>query len=152
MKHSTVDLLGIIHNFYPPSMWPDEAGYSETPQDRRLMEATRAAGTGADYERWKAMLDRLRATYPAQIHDTSLHLTAAERSPCYEAICRLKKTEDEDHHLGVCVSFLAPYYLIHSWHWTRARRRPQVRFELDEAERPYAQGIADEIEATYGFE
>jgi hypothetical protein len=33
-----------------------------------------------------------------------------------------------------------------------AAHRPVVRFDLDETERPYAQTIADEIEATYGFE
>jgi hypothetical protein len=134
-------------------MWPDEPGYSETPQDRRLLEATLRAGTGAEYERWQAMLGRLRATSAGRILNTSMHLTAAwSGSHCYEGLCRLVDTDDAKHDVAFCVSFLAPYYLVYSWRWSRAAHRPVVRFDLDETERPYAQAIADEIEATYGFE
>jgi hypothetical protein len=87
------------------------------------------------------------------IHNTSMHLMAAWRgSHCYEAICRLANTEDAKRDVGFCVSYLAPYYLVYSWKWSRAVHRPVVRFDLDETEQPYAQRIAEEIEATYGFE
>lgn len=152
MKHSTADLLEIIHHFYPSSMWPDELGYSDTEEDHRLMEATRQAGTGTDYARWNSMVSRLHASFPGHVQNTSLHLMAAWRSPCYEGVCRLSKTDDAVHDIGFCASFIAPYYLIHSWRWSRPSHRPVVRFDLDETERPYAQRIAEEIEATYGFE
>lgn len=152
MKHSTPDLLQIIHRFYPRNMWPDEPGYSETEEDHRLMEAARQAGTGADYEDWRAMLNRLRARFSGHIHNTSLHLMAGSRSSCYEGCYDLLDTDEAKHSIFFDVSFLAPYYLVYSWRWTRAGNRFEVRFDLDEIERPYAMKIAEEIESTYGYE
>jgi hypothetical protein len=152
MKHSTQELLSIVDEFYPRNMWPEAPGYRETPQDLRLMEATRRAGTGVAYQTWQAMIERLSIVFPKRIHNTSLHLPAAWRSSCYEGICSLLKTEEAHHNIDFCVSFLAPYYLVYSWRYFREGRRFEVRFDLDEEEQIYGRKIADEIEATYGYE
>jgi hypothetical protein len=153
MKHSTSDLLQIIRNFYPDNMWPDEPGYDETEEARRHLEVTRQAGTGADYERWNSMVSRLRARFPGHIQNTSLHLMAVWRGcTCYEGLYSLLNTDEAKRSIYLAVSFLAPYYLVYSWRWTRAGNRFEVRFDLDETERPYALKIAEEIEATYGYE
>jgi hypothetical protein len=151
MKPSASDLLAIARRFYPPDRWPDEPGYSETEEDRRLMEAVRRAGSGVDYERWESMLDRLEATLPGRIHNTAMSLTAGVRSPAYEAICRLLDTDEAKHNVGFSVSFLVPCYVVYGWRWSESSGY-EVRFDLDETERPYAQKIAEEIEATYGYE
>lgn len=151
MKHSVSDLLEIIHDFYPRERWADEPGYSETEEDRRLMAAVRRAGGGADDERWQSMLGRLEAKLPGCIHNTSMHLMAGVRGPCHEAICRLLNTDEAKHNVGFSVSFLVPYYIVYSWRWSHSSGY-DVRFDLDETERPYALRIAEEIEATYGYE
>ncbi len=115
------------------------------------MEAVRRAGSGDDYERWESMLGRLEARFPGCIHNTAMSLVAAVRSPSYEAICRLLNTDEAKHNIGFSVSFLAPYYVVYSWQWSESSGY-EVRFDLDETERPYAQRIAEEIEATYGYE
>lgn len=81
MNPSASDLLTIIHQFYPRDTWSDEPGYGETEENRRLMEAVRRAGSGADYERWEFMLGRLEARFPGCIHNTAMSLTAAVHGP-----------------------------------------------------------------------
>jgi len=63
----------------------------------------------------------------------------------------LLNTDETKHDIGFSVSFLAPYYVVYSWRWSQASGH-EVRFDLDETECPYAQRIAEEIEATYGYE
>lgn len=152
MKHSVSDLLALIGQFYPSAMWPGDVGYSETTEDQRFMRAVRAAGTGAAYARWTGMLDRLRVAFPGRIINTSLHLAAVSRGPCYEGICSLLKADDAQHNVDFCVSLLAPYYLVYGWRYFREGRRFEVRFDLDAEEQRYGRVIADEIESTYGYE
>jgi hypothetical protein len=145
-------LLAIIDQFYPRSMWPGDVGYRETVEDQRFMRAVREAGTGAAYERWTGMLDRLRESCKGRIINTSLHLAAASRGPCYEGVCSLLKTEEAQHNVDFCVSLLAPYYLVYGWRYFQEGRRFEVRFDLDEEEQMYGRKIAEEIESTYGYE
>jgi hypothetical protein len=86
------------------------------------------------------------------VHDTALHLLAAWRSSSYEGVFRLLDTEEEKHTLCFSVSFLAPYYAVYSCRWSRRSNRAEVCFDLADTERPYARRIAEEIEATYGYE
>ena len=152
MKHSVPDLLALIGQFYPSARWPGDAGYSETAEDQRFMRAVREAGTGAAYARWTGMLGRLREALPSPVINTSLHLAAASRGPCYEGVCSLLKTNDAQHNVDFCVSLLAPYYLVYSFRYFREGRRFEVRFDLDAEEQPCGRAIADEIESTYGYE
>ena len=152
MKHSVSDLLALIGQFYPGARWPGDAGYSETAEDQRFMRAVRKAGTGAAYACWTGMLGRLGAAFPGRIINTSLHLAAASRGPCYEGICTLLRTDEAQHNVDFCVSLLAPYYLVYGRRYFREGRRFEVRFDLDAEEQLYGRVIADEIESTYGYE
>jgi hypothetical protein len=98
------------------------------------------------------MLGRLGESFPKRIHNTSLHLVAASRGPCYEGICSLLKTEDAQYNVDFCVSLLAPYYIVYGWRYFREGHRFEVRFDLDEEEQTYGRKIAEEIESTYGYE
>jgi hypothetical protein len=160
MKHSTTELVGLVHRFYPRDLWSSEPQYNDTEEYRRMLEAVR--GARADYARWKSMLGRLEARFPGCVRDMSLHIfgDAFESAYCGK-LCLPKLDPDEDEHeLGFRVSFMAPYYVIYTLRWRHLENDPggniaspaEVRFEFSPVAQPYERGLAQEIEATYGYE
>jgi hypothetical protein len=126
------DLLAIIDQFYPKGLWTDSPGYDETPERARQIQATRRAI--AEYATWAAMLDRLRARF--EIQERSFHILTGAFDSAYSAKLTIPGAGNSD--LGFHVSFLGPCYVVHS---TGA---------LDEE--PCVSALAQEIEATYGYE
>jgi hypothetical protein len=125
-------LLEIIRRFYPRGMETTSPGYDDTEERRRQVDATRRAV--AEHAKWSAMLDRLRARF--QVQELSLHILAGGFDSAYSAKIAIPGADERA--LGFHVSFLGPYYVIHR---TGAP-----------GEEPCARGIAEEIEATYGYE
>jgi hypothetical protein len=124
------ELLEVIYRFYPRGLWPDDPGFADTKEHRRLVDAARRAV--AEYPTWTAMFRRLAARYTLQ--NESLFLLAGGIDPAYSAYVILPGRT-----LGFHVCFLGPYYGIHR---TGAP-----------GEEPAASDIAREIEATYpGYE
>lgn len=160
MKLSTDDLLAILYRFYPRNQSADEAVYKATEEHRRLMEAVRCAG--ANYERWESMLARVEARFPDCPRDMSLHIQGGDQSSAYDGKLYLPTLQPTEgmHELGFHVSFIAPCYVIYSSRWFFLKDDPKgnkasprdIRLDFDESEQPYVQGLAQEIEAAYGYE
>jgi hypothetical protein len=161
MKASPSDWFDLIYKFYPRGLWADDPGYRETEEHLRLAEARRRAG--AANGPWNALRDRLAERFPeCGMLNRSVHLPTGSFDACYSGRLTLPLLEESqgEHAIGFLVSFLAPVYVVYSslvFHskdasgesrWTL----PQIRFDFSADERPYAEVIAREIEATYGCE
>lgn len=123
------DLLALIYQFYPRGMYTTAPGYDDTEPRRRQVEAARRAV--ADHARWSALLDGLRARF--EVQDRSLHILAGGVDPAYSA-----HVEIPGRTLGFHVCLLGPHYGVH-----------RMGFPGEE---PAASAIAQQIEATYGYE
>jgi hypothetical protein len=156
MKHSTAELLALIDQYYPRGVVPGDPRHAATEEHRRLVAARIRAGSGAEHERWRAMLGRLEAQFPEGIlYDRSFYLASGEHDAAYAAKLVLPGSEDEERGLGFMVSFLAPYYFIYGVRVAllgSEKAAHEARLDLSPDEEPPAQRLAREIEATYGYE
>ena len=123
------ELLRLIYRHYPRALYTTAPAYDATDEHRRQVDAARRAV--ADYPRWSAMLDALRARF--EVQDRSLHILAGGVDPAYSA-----HVEIPGRTLGFHVCLFAPYYGIH-----------RMGFPGEE---PAAEAIAHHIEVTYGYE
>ncbi len=137
-------LLAAVYRFYPKNLSPTSPGYGQTPERARLIEAARR---GADeYPTWQAMVRRLGERYPVQ--DSSIHLLAGWVDSAYtlqiwppgkEAeYAEFDRVQGFRFRFGCHVSLLGPYSF--------------VRHQGLSDEEPYVRDVAQEIEATYGYE
>jgi hypothetical protein len=171
MMHSVDELVAIVHQYYPRGVAASEPQHNRSEEHRRLREARVQAGTGEPYERWYAMLCRIRAQLPStDFMNYSTHLPTGDYDGGYSARLFLPTVPPNKgtHSLGFLVSFLAPYYVIsrsRSFIIPGTAREPfkdmpedlpadwstpdEMSFELDPEEEPYARAIATEIEATF---
>jgi len=94
--------------------------------------------------------------------DMSLHIQGGDQSSAYDGKLYLPTLQPAEgmHELGFHVSFIAPCYMIYSSRWFFLDDDPKgrkasprdLRLDFDETEQPYVQGLAQEIEAAYGYE
>jgi hypothetical protein len=178
IKPSHEDLLKVVYQYYPRApMGPDHIfeGFGETEEHRRLVAARIRAGT--ENGKWRAMLDRLRARFPeCEVEDRAYYLATGGYDAAYAAKLVLPTLPPNvgQHAVGFLVSFLVPYYVIYRLRWRylpeaaptqneeaskeaqegplrpRSTTEEELNFELTE-EQTYKRGIAEEIEATFGF-
>jgi hypothetical protein len=144
------ELLETIYQYYPRGVIQDDPRCSDAPERRRLEEANQAAGR--ERPKWLAMLARLKERFAeCCIDGHALHLlTPSSRAACYPGIL-LMPTPNVDHRIGFDVSFLAPCYVLYTQRIYPVEHSlpPVTRLAPDEAERPYWDAIAQEIEHTY---
>jgi hypothetical protein len=127
MKHTLEELLSIVYQYYPrtpESAGPLEAGQrDETKEHARLVAARRRAATD---ERWRFLRHRVSERFPeVSLVNHSLHLPAGEHDACYSFALLLPSAAD-GRALWFHVSFLAPYYVTHTWHPVKTVKRQTV--------------------------
>jgi hypothetical protein len=127
MTVTRVELLEVVHRFYPRGLSEHDPGYGATEEHRRLVDASRRAA--AYYPTWNEMIRRLGARYSVQNECTRILGGGIE--PAYSA--RVWLTDERALSFHVCA--LGAYYGIHH------SGTPD--------EDPVAKDIAGEIEATY---
>jgi hypothetical protein len=162
VKHSVNALLDLCYEVYPRGVWLADAHYKDTPESHRQVEAQGRAR--AEYHgRWRPMLARMKAQFPGcAVHDGSLHLWGSGFDPAYSGklVLPVLAPEEGEHALAFQVSLLAPYYVIYNARFVWQKGGPgegaaplhEVRLDLSPTDQPYARGLAQEIEAAYGYE
>ncbi|MGK3998164.1 hypothetical protein [Sorangium sp. So ce1024] len=113
MKHNLGDLLELVCRYYPRRVGiaddVDEQLRHKTEEHARLVAARIQASKD---ERWHAMRRRIGERFPGMLTDQSLHLHGGGCAACYSFTINLSKFAGRT--LWFEVSFLAPYYIIHS--------------------------------------
>ncbi|KYF81265.1 hypothetical protein BE11_39140 [Sorangium cellulosum] len=113
MKHSLDELLDIVYRYYPRGVGitddVDEELIRQTEEHARLVAARIQAAKDA---RWHAMRRRVGERFPGMLTDQSLHLLSGGCDGCYSFTINLPQSAGRT--LWFEVSFLAPYYIIHS--------------------------------------
>jgi hypothetical protein len=115
MKHSTEDMRAIVYRHYPRGIPAGDPRHEEAEESRRLVEARRHAA--AEIAPWLEMLKRLEAHFPGRTFVSQhCHLLAGAADACYTGYVELPKRGSSEHHhtLWMLMSFLAPYYVVHS--------------------------------------
>ena len=114
IRHSVDGLLDIVYQHYPRQIARDDPRYEETSEYHLLSAARRRAG--ADQETWREMLRRLKGQFPSNtVQNLSLHLPTGAHDAAYVGQMYLPASPGESYHiLSFMVSFLVPYYLVHS--------------------------------------
>ncbi len=161
MKHSPEELTELARQFYPPlGVYPYEPEYRECVEYRRLEECRQQAV--ANYPSWRSFLDRLKHQLPdCGIADKVMYLAKLPEGACYAADLWLPTLAKEVGGHTICfhVSFLAPYYALHSsrFYWRdetdsfghRLSGPCEERFALMPEEEPYAERLVQEIGARF---
>ncbi|WP_437646249.1 hypothetical protein [Sorangium sp. So ce362] len=115
MKHNIDELLDIVYRYYPRGVGITEDGDIDdqlclgTEEHTRLVAARIEASKD---ERWHSMRRRIEERFPAMLMNQSLHLPAGGCDGCYSFTIDLSKVTGGT--LWFEVSFLAPYYIVHS--------------------------------------
>ncbi|AUX45888.1 hypothetical protein SOCE26_073850 [Sorangium cellulosum] len=115
MKHNLDELLDIVYRYYPRGVGVTEDGdidvqrCIETEEHARLVAARVQASKD---ERWHSMLRRIGDRFPGMLMNHSLHLPGGGCDGCYSFRIDLPGSTGEP--LWFKVSFLAPYYIVHS--------------------------------------
>lgn len=160
MRLTLDELLSVVYRFYPRRLEPEDPGYKDTEEHRRLVDARRRAG--AEGNPWRVLLDRLYKQIPRDsIHNGSLHLLTGHYDAGYVGALYLpSRGPPETHHqLGFLISFLVPCYVVSSLVIAVApttkssgvARYTQFTFTPDEE--PYARIITEEILSVFpGYE
>jgi hypothetical protein len=117
MKHTLEELLNIVYQYYPRDLGGDgplEARQrEETEEHARLVTARRRA---AEDERWRTLQHRISERFPeVSLMNHSLHLPAGGHDGCYSFALFLPNAT-HGRTLWFHISFLAPYYVTHSWY------------------------------------
>lgn len=158
MKHSINGLLDIVYHYYPRGMWDFEPGYDDTAEYRRLDATRKQAASG---KAWHKLLDRLRLQFNHGIFNRSLALASFKSDACTWVThslppdpSRNSRNNDEDHEIGLAISFLAPYYVIYSSRRVDRKFRESEperlhAFDLDEDEKADAQIMIDEMKLLF---
>jgi hypothetical protein len=115
MKHSFDELLDIVYRYYPRGVGITDDGdiddqlCKKTEEHARLVAARIQASKD---ERWHSMLRRIGDRFPGMLMNHSLHLPTGGWDGCYSFTIDLPDSNDRT--LWFQVSFLAPYYIVHS--------------------------------------
>jgi hypothetical protein len=168
MKHSIAELCDIVYSYFPRGMQGNEPDYKETPEYQRRM-AARVPASGR-FRDWCAMLDRLRARFPAELRDIGVqngsHFLASPGAStldrCFSGALWLhpRAPQETHHQLEFYVSFVAPYFFLHSSCMSPITGPAgaddvdlRISFDLTPDEVPFAAAIEEEIQRDFpGYE
>ncbi|WP_434041352.1 MULTISPECIES: hypothetical protein [Sorangium] len=115
MKHSIDELLDVVYRYYPRGVGMMDDGdidvqrCMETEEHDRLVRARIQASKG---DRWRDLRRRIRDGFPGRFMNHSLHLPAGGYDACYSF--SIDMPESKGRKLWFHVSFLVPYYIVHS--------------------------------------
>jgi hypothetical protein len=154
MKHSVDELLAVIYRYYPRGLFPDDLGYHNTEEHRRLVQARlQAAAEGGP---WDVLLERLYARFPNAIMNRSLGLYTGDYDGAYLASLKLppRGSHEKHHSLHLMIGFLVPYYVVYSAAnvlapVTGAQGNRHIAFTFTPDEEPHARALTEEILAVF---
>jgi hypothetical protein len=158
MMHSVDELFGLVYRYYPRGMWDFEPGYDDTVEYRRLDAARKQA---ASCEAWHKLLERLRIRLDDGIYNRSLALASFKSDACTWVThplppdpSRNSSNNDEDHEIGIAISFIAPYYVVYSSRKVdRIYRELEPKrlhpFDLDDDEKVDAHVMVEEMSRLF---
>ncbi|WP_437477217.1 hypothetical protein WME75_27835 [Sorangium sp. So ce1014] len=115
MKHNVDELLDIVYRYYPRGVGIMDDGdidvqrCAETEEHDRLVRARIQASKG---DRWRSLQRRIRDGFPGRFRNHSLHLPGGGCDACYSF--SIDMPESTGRTLWFHVSFLVPYYIVHS--------------------------------------
>ncbi|CAN96295.1 hypothetical protein predicted by Glimmer/Critica [Sorangium cellulosum So ce56] len=115
MKHNVDGLLDIVYQYYPRGVGIMDDGdidvqrCAETEEHDRLVRARIEASKG---DRWRGLRRRIQDGFPGRFMNHSLHLPAGGCDACYSF--SIDMPESTGRTLWFHVSFLVPYYIVHS--------------------------------------
>ncbi|MDC0678271.1 hypothetical protein [Sorangium atrum] len=115
MNHSIDELIDIVYRYYPRGVGILDDGdidvqqYAETEEHDRLVRARIQA---SKVDRWHDLLRRIQDGFPGRFMNHSLHLPAGGCDACYSF--SIDMPESTGRTLWFHVSFLVPYYIVHS--------------------------------------
>jgi hypothetical protein len=115
MKHNVDDLLDIVYRYYPRGVGILDDGdidvqrCAETEEHDRLVRARIEASRS---DRWRGLQRRIQDGFPGRFMNHSLHLPAGGCDACYSF--SIDMPESTGRTLWFHVSFLVPYYIVHS--------------------------------------
>lgn len=162
---STEALIAAAYRYFPRGISEDDPQYRRT-QEWLSRENARVLAS-ADYEIWRTMLRRLQSRFPIEppfermVENRSLFMQSPAAGPadrCFTGALWLPVHDPEriQHELGFAVSFVVPYYVVHSSRTIRLDpplgmrdSKREVSFELSALELPFAKGIVEEIESSF---
>lgn len=168
MKHTTEELVEIVYSYFPRGLRGDEPHYKQTPEYRRRIEARNPAS--ARFREWCAMLSRLKERLSDGLRDIGVQNgspflaspNAATLDRCFTGALWLppRSPQESHHQLEFLVSFVVPYYFIHSsWMVRRAEPagsralEPKISFDFSPDEAVFVEALKEEIDLTFpGYE
>ncbi|WP_437710889.1 hypothetical protein WMF45_38135 [Sorangium sp. So ce448] len=132
MRHSIDKLLGIVYRYYPRGAGLTKDGdidvqlCKKTEEHARLVSARIQASKD---ERWHSMLRRIAERFPGMLMNHSLHLPTGGWDGCYSFTINLSISVGRP--IWFHVSFLAPYYIVHSSHTVEFVKQTKDLFAVD---------------------
>jgi hypothetical protein len=157
MTQSLDELLSVVYRYYPRRRDDDDAGYKDTEEHRRLVQARIQAG--AEGNPWRnVLLPRIHARFPGHmVQDGSLHLPLGHHDAGYTGWFWLppRRPQEKNHVIGFLISFLAPYYVVYSSVHVRVPSgaprdwEQEIRFTFSPDEEPYARAITEELLSVF---
>ncbi|WP_437620413.1 hypothetical protein [Sorangium sp. So ce1151] len=115
MKYNIDELLDMVYRYYPRGVGIKEDGdidvqrCAETEEHDRLVRARIQASKS---DRWRSLRRRIQDGFPGRFMNHSLHLPAGGCDACYSFL--IDMPESTGRTLWFHVSFLVPYYIVHS--------------------------------------
>ncbi|MFO0589883.1 MAG: hypothetical protein U0441_20245 [Polyangiaceae bacterium] len=174
MNHTIEQLMTAAYELFPKGMQGDEPGYADTPEVKNQRRAT--AKARASHAAWRSVLRALEETYPEKqfpgvsVQNLSMGLLAEHGDAddrCFAANLWLptRGTDEHAHYILFRVSFVVPYFSIHSTslkytdvYFTTMRLAPGALRAYDspmlsEDELPFGRKIDEAIRAAFpGYE
>jgi hypothetical protein len=160
VKLTLDELLSVVYRFYPREITPEDPGYKDTEEHRRLADARRRSG--AEGNPWRVLLDRFSKRVPGvSIHNGSLHLFTGGWDAGYVGalILPTRGPHETHHQVSFLVSFLVPCYVVSSLVIAVAPTTKSsglagyTQFTFTPDEEPYARIVTEEILAVFpGYE
>lgn len=165
MRHTTKELVDIVHQYFPRWMENNDRDYEQSPELQRQMAARVPASQ--QYPAWKAMLQRLRDRFPedrcpgVEIHNHSYFLQVPAANTCDRCFTGqlwlpARNEEEQSHKLELLVSFVVPYYTIRSEYHVPTplpggKLDVEIRttFDFSPDEVPFATAMVEEILRTF---
>ncbi|WP_437672498.1 hypothetical protein [Sorangium sp. So ce131] len=132
MKHSIDELLEIVDRYYRRGVGVADNGdidaqlCEKTEEHARLVAARIQASKD---ERWHSMLRRIGDRFPGMLMNHSLHLPTGGWDGCYSFTIDLPDSTGRT--LWFQISFLAPYYIVHSSRTIEIVKRTRDLFSVN---------------------
>jgi hypothetical protein len=145
------ELLAIVYGYYPRHLSHSDPRHSGTAQTERLLDARRRACL--ERAEWHTFTARMRGRHPDLGFEDASYL---RHDVCFwlrMATTPVKSSTKAWTVVGVCVSVIAPLYVVYVSHIrdVKGTEMGDVRYEAAADARPLYDEMTGEVEATFGY-